>query len=46
LFLVELSACLQNLHKRSGTLRKKKNSTRGHAEIHIQRPIFYNKNSI
>jgi hypothetical protein len=32
--------------KRSGTLRKKLYSTRGYAEIHIQRPFFDNKNSI
>jgi hypothetical protein len=26
-----------------GTLRKKSFSARGYAEIHIQRPFFYNK---
>jgi hypothetical protein len=35
-----------HIHKRSGTLRKKLFSTRGYAEIHIQRPFFTNKNSI
>jgi hypothetical protein len=33
-------------HKRCGTLRKKSFSTRGYAEIHIQRPFFHNKNSM
>jgi hypothetical protein len=33
-------------YKKSGTLRKKLFSTRGYAEIHIQRPFFDNKNSI
>jgi hypothetical protein len=34
-------------HKKSGRLRKKLFSTRGYAEIHIQRPLFVdNKNSI
>jgi hypothetical protein len=33
-------------HKRCGTLRKKSLSARGYAEIHIQRPLFDNKNSI
>jgi hypothetical protein len=33
-------------HKRCGTLRKKSFSTRGYAEIHIQRPFFDNKNRI
>jgi hypothetical protein len=30
-------------HKRCGTLRKKSFSTRGYAEIHIQRPFFEKK---
>jgi hypothetical protein len=34
-----------HIHKRSGTLRKQLSSTRGYAEIHIQRPFFDNKNS-
>jgi hypothetical protein len=33
-------------HTRCGTLRKSSISTRGYAEIHIQRPFFDNKNSI
>jgi len=33
-------------HERCGTLRKSSFSTRGYAEIHIQRPFFDNKNSI
>jgi hypothetical protein len=33
-------------HTRCGTLRKSSISTRGCAEIHIQRPFFDNKNSI
>jgi hypothetical protein len=33
-------------HKRCGTLRKKLFSTRGYAEIHIQRPSFDNKKGI
>jgi hypothetical protein len=33
-------------HRRCGTLRKKKISTRKYAEIHIQRPFFDNKKSI
>jgi hypothetical protein len=33
-------------HTRCGTLRKSSISTRGYAEIHIQRPYFDNKNSI
>jgi hypothetical protein len=33
-------------HMRSGTLRKKLFSTRGYAEIHLQRLFFDNKNSI
>jgi hypothetical protein len=32
-----------HIHKRCGTLRKKSFSARGYAEIHIQRPFFYNK---
>jgi hypothetical protein len=32
--------------KSCGTLRKNSFSARGYAEIHIQRPFFYNKNSI
>jgi hypothetical protein len=31
---------------RCGTLRKLSISTKGYAEIHIQRPFFDNKNSI
>jgi hypothetical protein len=33
-------------HKRCGTLRKSSISTRGYAEIHIQRPFFDIKKSI
>jgi hypothetical protein len=33
-------------HTMCGTLRKSSISTRGYAEIHIQRPLFDNKNSI
>jgi hypothetical protein len=33
-------------HTRCGTLRKSSISTRGCAEIHIQRSFFDNKNSI
>jgi hypothetical protein len=33
-------------HMRCGTLKKSSISTRGYAEIHIQRPFFDNKNSI
>jgi hypothetical protein len=33
-------------HKRRGTLRKKSFSTRGYAEIHLQRPFFDNKKDI
>jgi hypothetical protein len=33
-------------YKRCGTLRKKSFSTKGYAEIHIQRPFFDNKISI
>jgi hypothetical protein len=33
-------------HTRCGTLRKSSISTRGYAEIHIQRTVFDNKNSI
>jgi hypothetical protein len=33
-------------HKRCGTLRNSSISTRGYAEIHIQRPFFDNKISI
>jgi hypothetical protein len=33
-------------HTRCGTLSKTSISTRGYAEIHIQRSFFYNKNSI
>jgi hypothetical protein len=33
-------------HTRCGTLRKSLISTRGYAEIHIQRLFFDNKNSI
>jgi hypothetical protein len=33
-------------HRRCGTLRKKLFSTRGYAEIHIQRPFFDNKKGI
>jgi hypothetical protein len=32
--------------KRCGTLRKKSFSTKGYAEIHIQRPFFDNKKDI
>jgi hypothetical protein len=32
-----------HIHKRCGTLRKKLFSTRGYAEIHMQRPFFDNK---
>jgi hypothetical protein len=35
-----------HVHTRCGTLRKSSISTRGYAEIHIQRPFFDNKNSI
>jgi hypothetical protein len=42
LFLGELGTCPQNLMP----MRKSSNSTRGYAEIHIQRPFFDNKNSI
>jgi hypothetical protein len=35
-----------HIHKRCGTLRKKSFSTRGYAEIHIQRPFFNNKKDI
>jgi hypothetical protein len=34
------------MHRRCGTLRKKLFSTRGYAEIHIQRPFFDNKKGI
>jgi hypothetical protein len=30
-------------HKRCGTLRKTSISTRGYAEIHMQRPLFITK---
>jgi 16S rRNA A1518/A1519 N6-dimethyltransferase RsmA/KsgA/DIM1 with predicted DNA glycosylase/AP lyase activity len=46
------SLCLGELgtkshtHRRCGTLRKKLFSTRGYAEIHIQRPFFDNKKGI
>jgi hypothetical protein len=33
-------------HKRCGALRKKSFSSKGYAEIHIQRPFFDNENSI
>jgi hypothetical protein len=33
-------------HKRCGTLRKKIFSTRGYAEIYMQRPFFYYKKGI
>jgi hypothetical protein len=33
-------------HKRCGTLRKRLFSTRGYAEIHIQRHFFDNKKGI
>jgi hypothetical protein len=33
-------------HRRCGTLRKKLFSTRGYAEIHIQRPFFDNNKGI
>jgi hypothetical protein len=33
-------------HKKCGTLRKKLFSSRGYAEIHIQRPFFDNKKGI
>jgi hypothetical protein len=33
-------------HTRCGTLRKSSISTRGYAEIHIQRPFLDDKNSI
>ena len=35
-----------HIHRRCGTLRKKLFSTRGHAEIHIQRPFFDNNKGI
>jgi hypothetical protein len=33
-------------HRRCGTLKKKLFSTRGYAEIYIQRPFFDNEKSI
>jgi hypothetical protein len=43
LFLRELGTCSQksHAHKRCGALKKTSISTRGYAEIHIQRSIFY-----
>jgi hypothetical protein len=35
-----------HIHKKCGTLRKKSFSTRGYAEIHIQRPFFDQKKDI
>jgi hypothetical protein len=35
-----------HIHTRCGTLKKKLFSTRGYAEIHIQRPFFDNKRGI
>jgi hypothetical protein len=35
-----------HVHTRCGALRKKSFSTRGYAEIHIQRPFFDNKKDI
>jgi hypothetical protein len=35
-----------HIHTRCGTLRKSSISTRGYAEIHMQRSFFDNKNSI
>jgi hypothetical protein len=35
-----------HIHQRCGRLPKKLFSTKGYAEIHIQRPFFDNKNSI
>jgi hypothetical protein len=37
---------ISHTHKRCGTLKKKLFSTRGYAEIHIQRPFFDNKKGI
>jgi hypothetical protein len=35
-----------HIHERNGTLKKTSFCTKGYAEIHIQRPVFDNKNSI
>jgi hypothetical protein len=43
---VRYKSSKSHTHKRCGTLRKKSFSARGYAEIHIQRPLFDNKNSI
>jgi hypothetical protein len=47
LFIVELGTCVQNLIFTKGVEGCQKIfSTKGYAEIHIQRPFFDNKNSI